>query len=54
MDLSAKLPSSGGQPPLLVVGTLDVNVGAALPSEELVGRLGLVVRVAFMFWDLGI
>jgi hypothetical protein len=39
MDLSAKLPAEGAQPPQLVVGTLDINRGAVLPSEELSGCL---------------
>jgi hypothetical protein len=40
MDLSTKLPADdgGGGAARLVVGTLDVNVGAVLPAEELAGR----------------
>lgn len=35
---STALPARGGAPPELVVGTLDLNIGAKLPAEELVGR----------------
>lgn len=37
---AARLPASwqGQQPSELVVGTLDLNQGAKLPAEELVGR----------------
>ena len=41
MDLSTKLPADpeSGQPsPQIVVGSLDLNVGAVLPAEELVGK----------------
>ena len=38
VDLSSKLPSSGNLCSRIVVGTLDLNVGAVLPAEELVGR----------------
>ena len=41
MDLSTKLPAdpaSGRPAAQLVIGTLDLNVGAKLPAEELVGR----------------
>ena len=32
-------PQPGGTGPQLVVGTLDINQGAVLPAEQLVGRL---------------
>ena len=40
LDASTKLPGDAGgqQPAELVVGSLDVNQGAVLPAEELVGR----------------
>ena len=41
MDLSTKLPSDPGAGhllPQLVIGTLDLNIGAVLPAEELVGK----------------
>lgn len=42
-DLSAALPAPpGGGPGELVIGTLDVNFGATLPAEELVGSLSKV------------
>ena len=37
MDPSCKLPADGRGGPWLVVGTLDVNQGARLPAEELIG-----------------
>ncbi len=41
MDLSTKLPadptSSSG--PQIVVGSIDLNIGAVLPAEELHGKL---------------
>lgn len=42
MDLSTKLPAdpaAGRSVAQLVVGSLDLNIGAVLPAEELVGRL---------------
>jgi hypothetical protein len=44
LDASTKLPSdaAGQQPPRIVVGSLDINQGAVLPAEELVGRLPAV------------
>jgi ribosomal protein S18 acetylase RimI-like enzyme len=39
VDASCRLPAEEARGPLFVAGTLDVNVGAALPCEELVGRL---------------
>jgi ribosomal protein S18 acetylase RimI-like enzyme len=43
LDPSASLlPSADGRTVEAVVGTLDVNVGAVLPAEELVGRRGRV------------
>ena len=39
-DLSAALPAASGiEAGELVIGTLDVNFGATLPAEELVGSL---------------
>jgi ribosomal protein S18 acetylase RimI-like enzyme len=55
MDLSTKLPaqgsgsgsgSSGEAGPRLVVGSLDLNVGAVLPAEELRGQLPSVSGLA--------
>ena len=37
MDPSCKLPADERGGPWLVVGTLDVNQGARLPAEELIG-----------------
>jgi ribosomal protein S18 acetylase RimI-like enzyme len=40
MELSTKLPADAvsGSPAQLVVGSLDINQGAVLPAEELVGK----------------
>ena len=41
MDLSTKLPAdpgSGRPMAELVIGSLDLNIGAVLPAEELVGK----------------
>ncbi|KAF8072392.1 Coatomer subunit gamma [Scenedesmus sp. PABB004] len=48
LDPSAKLPADAatGAPPQLVVGSVDVNRGAVLPAEDLVGRLPPVRRAA--------
>jgi len=37
VDASCRLPAEAEGPPLFAAGTLDLNVGAALPCEELVG-----------------
>jgi hypothetical protein len=37
VDLSSQIPAQDGTGPELVVGTLDLNIGATLPAEELVG-----------------
>jgi hypothetical protein len=37
-DASCIIPANGTTPPEIVVGTLDINQGAKLPAEELVGR----------------
>lgn len=45
LDASAKLPADprrGLPHPQLVIGCLDLNVGATLPAEELIGRMPLV------------
>eukprot|EP00879_Flechtneria_rotunda_P033370 GHRR01036956.1.p1 GENE.GHRR01036956.1~~GHRR01036956.1.p1 ORF type:complete len:177 (+),score=23.17 GHRR01036956.1:148-678(+) len=44
MDPSTKLPAddSVGLPGQIVIGSLDMNQGAVLPSEELVGKLPAV------------
>ena len=42
MDLSTKLPAdpaSGAPVAQLVIGSLDLNIGAVLPAEELMGKL---------------
>jgi hypothetical protein len=51
MDLSTKLPAdaAAGQPVVqLVVGSLDINQGAVLPAEELIGRLPVVSALAHL------
>lgn len=44
LDTSTKLPADAAtqQPAQLVVGSLDINQGAVLPAEDLVGRLPTV------------
>lgn len=44
LDASTKLPADAAsqQPAQLVVGSLDINQGAVLPAEDLVGRLPTV------------
>jgi ribosomal protein S18 acetylase RimI-like enzyme len=39
IDLSSKLPASSTSTARIVIGTLDLNIGAVLPAEELVGRM---------------
>jgi hypothetical protein len=59
MELSTKLPadsasgsgspsSSSSSSAQLVVGSLDINQGAVLPAEELVGRLPQVRCYCFL------
>lgn len=51
MDLSTKLPAdaSARQPAQIVIGSLDINQGAVLPAEELVGRCPAVSVEPFLF-----
>jgi hypothetical protein len=44
LDASTKLPAEAAaqQPARVVVGSLDINQGAVLPAEDLVGRLPTV------------
>jgi hypothetical protein len=59
MELSTKLPAdagSGHPTAQLVVGSLDINQGAVLPAEELVGRLPQVwvdeMQIDIVFYGL--
>jgi hypothetical protein len=53
LDASTKLPADAAaqqQVAQLVVGSLDINQGAVLPAEDLVGRLP-TVRHSWRSWQ---
>jgi hypothetical protein len=53
LDASTKLPAdtAAQQPARIAVGSLDINQGAVLPAEDLVGRLPTVSRLSFWKTD---
>lgn len=52
MELSTKLPAdaAAGSAAQLVVGSLDINQGAVLPAEELVGRQPQVWHSSILYF----
>lgn len=56
LDASAQLPAdpAAGVSRQLVVGSLDLNVGHTLPSEELIGRQPKVCAPPVGLWMRGI
>ena len=48
LDASCRVPAGGGAPLRVVLATLDLNRGAVLPAEELVGDLGRGAARAYL------